>query len=414
VAPRGNRLIYTFENHLLDTDRRELRRGEEVVAIEPQVFDVLEYLVSNRERVVSNEDLIATVWKGRIVSGSTLSSRITAVRHAVGDSGERQGLIRTIPRKGYRFVGQVREKQRANGDNDVTPQTPAAERADGATLAPPKQPVRFCRTKDGVNLAVASVGEGPVLVRSGTWATHIEYDWKSPLTGPLLQRLAARFRLVRYDGRGSGLSDRNVNQVSFSTLLEDLETVADTLGLERFMLFGFYGAAAVSAAYAMRHPHRVSKLALFGGYAQGRNKRNSAAAADEHRFLMTLLRTGWGEERPAFLRALSSLWLPSATPEQSGWFLDLSRASHFAEDSIKLGTAVDNIDVMELLPKIITPTIVFHCIRDNFVPFDLGRQLACSIPNARFVALDSENHAVLAEEPAWRKMVEELEAFLIE
>jgi len=158
-------LIYFFENHSLDTDRRELRRGAQIIAIGPQVFDVLEYLIRNRERVVSNEDLIEGIWKGRIVSESTLSSRITAARQAIGDSGEQQNFIRTLPRKGYRFIAQVREKSEAGDGPDATPKNAAGLTA-GVSATHPKQAVTFCRTVDGINLAIASVGCGPVLVRA--------------------------------------------------------------------------------------------------------------------------------------------------------------------------------------------------------------------------------------------------------
>jgi DNA-binding winged helix-turn-helix (wHTH) protein len=196
-------LIYFFENYALDIDRRELRRGAEVVAVEPQVFDVLAYLISHRDRVISNKDLIASVWNGRIVSESTLSSRIAAVREALGDSGERQSLIRTIRRKGYRFIAQVRENLEAGDGPDATSKN-AVGLTSGMSWAHPKQAVTFCRTVDGIKLAVASVGCGPVLVRASHAATHIEYDWQNLVAGPLLQRLAARFRLVRYDARGFG------------------------------------------------------------------------------------------------------------------------------------------------------------------------------------------------------------------
>jgi len=228
-------LIYFFENYSLDVDRRELRRGAEAVAVEPQVFDVLAYLISHRDRVISNNDLIASVWNGRIVSESTLSSRIAAVRQAVGDSGERQCLIRTIPRKGYRFIAQVREDREAGDGLDATPKS-AAGLVAGMPTAHPKQGVTFCRTVDGINLAVASVGCGPVLVRAAHWATHIEYDRQNLVIGPLLQRLADRFHLVRYDYRGTGLSDRDVPAISFQTMLYDLEAVIDALALERFAL----------------------------------------------------------------------------------------------------------------------------------------------------------------------------------
>src|SRR4029450_3385199 len=103
-------MIYRFEGHSLDVDRRELRRGPEIVAIEPQVFDILRFLVSQRKRVVSKDDLLAEVWRGRVVSESTLASRVAALRRAVGDSGKQQRLIRTVSRKGFRFVGVVLEE----------------------------------------------------------------------------------------------------------------------------------------------------------------------------------------------------------------------------------------------------------------------------------------------------------------
>jgi pimeloyl-ACP methyl ester carboxylesterase len=286
--------------------------------------------------------------------------------------------------------------------------------ADGATPRPSPniQAVKFCRAKDGTNLAFASVGQGPVLVRTAHWATNIEYDWQSPITGPLLQRLAARFRIVRYDGRGAGLSDRNITNVSFATMLDDLETVVDSSKLERFVLLGISGGAATAVAYAARHPERVSKLVLYGGYALGRNRRGSPENIEEAKAFLTMLRSGWGNEHSVFMRAFSSFFLPVGTPEEVKSFVDFQRVATTGENAIELRMAVDEIDIVDLLPKIATPTIVFHCVRDNLVPFEQGRRLAASIANAKFVTLESANHALLAHEPGWRKFVEEMEAFL--
>jgi DNA-binding winged helix-turn-helix (wHTH) protein/pimeloyl-ACP methyl ester carboxylesterase len=400
-------LIYIFDSYSLDGDKRELHEGELVILLQPQVFDLLEFLLRNHDRVVSKDEMLAAVWGGRIVSESTLASRINAARSAIGDNGEDQRLIRTFLRKGVRFVGQVREMQTSGDARTPRPEGPA-DGPTGAPSAAPKQAVTFRRTKDGVNLAVASVGNGPVLLRAAHWGTHIEYDLQNPLTGPLLQRLAGHFHLVRYDGRGTGLSDWSVGEISFETFLDDLETVVNSLGLERFVLLGMHSGAAVSIAYAVRHPQRVSKLVLFGGYAQGHYQRGSTGDAEWAKAMRTLV----SQERPVFIRAFSSLWLPSGTPEQVQWFLDLARVSHSSENQAKFATAVGDIDVADLLPTVKTPTIVFHCIRDNLIPFSEGRHLACSIPNAGLVALESENHALLASEPAWTKMMEEMEGFL--
>jgi pimeloyl-ACP methyl ester carboxylesterase len=145
-----------------------------------------------------------------------------------------------------------------------------------------------------------------------------EYDWQNLVTGPLLQRLAGRFHPVRYDHRGIGLSDRDVPIMSFQTMLYDLEAVVDALALERFALLGISGGAATSIAYAVRHPQRLSKLVLFGGYAQGRNKRGSPRDAEEAQAFLAMVRNvrGWGDDRLIFARALLSFWLPTGSPEQ--------------------------------------------------------------------------------------------------
>ena len=402
-------MIYIFDNYTLDGNKRELRDREVVVQLQPQVFDLLEFLLRNRDRVVSKDEMLAAVWGGRIVSESTLASRINAARSAIGDNGQDQRLIRTFLRKGARFVGLAREVQASGVAGTAKPERLADGSASGPS-ALPRQAVTFSQTDDGTNLAVASVGSGPVLVRAAHWGTHVEYDLQNPLTSPLLRRLAGHFHLVRYDGRGTGLSDWSVGEISLETFLDDLETVVDSLALERFALLGMHSGAAVSIAYAVRHPQRVSKLVLFGGYAQGHQQRNLSRDADWAKAMTVVL--GSSQEHPVFIRAFSSLWLPSGTPEQVEWFMDLARVSHSSESQAKFGMAVGKIDVIDLLPMVKVPTIVFHCIRDNLIPFSQGRLLACSIPNARFVPLDSENHALLSREPAWITMMEEMEAFL--
>src|SRR5205807_391852 len=225
---------FRFGKYALDIERRELHRGADVVDIEPQVFDLLVHLIRNRDRVVSKDDLLAAIWHGRVVSESTLTSRITAARHAVGDSGKQQQFIRTVPRRGIRFVGEVREERDqsalAHGANSSILGRP------GVFEPKPHQDVTFCKAEDGVNLAIASVGEGQALVKTANWLNHIEYGWQSPVWSPLLMRLAEQFCLIRYDERGNGLSDWRVGDLSFEAFVRDLEAVVDTLRLERFSL----------------------------------------------------------------------------------------------------------------------------------------------------------------------------------
>jgi len=389
-------MLFLFEDFTLDEDRRELRRGPEMIAVEPQVFDLLVYLIQNRERVVSRDDLIASVWGGRIVSESTLASRINAARHALGDSGEAQRLIKTIQRKGIRFVGELRD----------------AAVAPPARQTQPTQNVSFRRTSDGVHLALATSGAGLPVVKTANWLNHIEYDWQSPVWSPLIARLSEHFRLIRYDERGNGLSDWNVEDISFEAMVHDLETVVDGLGLKRFSLLGISQGAAVAIAYATRHPERVSRLVLLGGYAQGWRKRGDTLEIAQREALESLVRFGWGQDNPAFRQVFTSLFIPGGTPEQMQWWNDLQRVSTSPENAVRLMRAFGDIDVTDLLGRVSAPTLVLHSRGDARVPFDQGLALARGIPGAQFVALDSNNHMVLSHEPAWRRFTDEVTRFL--
>jgi pimeloyl-ACP methyl ester carboxylesterase/DNA-binding winged helix-turn-helix (wHTH) protein len=388
-------LQIAFDDCLLDTDRRELRRGSRLVAIEPQVFDILVYLVENRDRVVSKDDLIASVWRGRVVSDSTMDSRINAVRKAVGDSGGEQRLVRTMARKGFRFVGELA----------TTSKSSKTQESSGTKL---QQEVHFCTASDGVRIAYALAGQGLPVVKAANWLNHLEYDWQSPIWSRLLHELATRHRLVRYDERGNGLSDWDVDDISFEAFVRDLESVIEAAGLDRFALLGISQGCAVSIVYAIRHPERVSRLVLYGGFARGRTKRD----AEHARTLFSIVEQGWGKENPAFRQFFTSLFFPEGTPEQMQWFNDLQRITTSPENALRIMRATGDVDISDLLPQVRVPTLVLHCRNDAAVVFDEGRRLAAGIPGAKFVALESRNHLVLESEPAWEKLIGEIKAFL--
>jgi pimeloyl-ACP methyl ester carboxylesterase len=392
---------FVFDRFALDVDRRELRTGRELVAVEPQVFDLLEFLIRHRDRVVSRDDLIGSVWRGRIVSESTLATRINAARRAVGDDGTTQRLIKTVARKGFRFVGDVGE--------ELEPANAAAE--NPVSREPATQTITFCRTEDGVNLAVAAAGKGPVLLKTSNWLNHLEYDWQSPVWSPMLHRLAGRFRLIRYDGRGNGLADRDVPDISFAGFERDLEAVIDSLGLERFVLLGLSQGAASAITYAVRHPERVSRLILYGAYARGRNRRGNPDDIALGETVLAMMRQGWGNEDSAFMRAFSSLYLPNGSREQIQWFAEMQRIATTGPIAARLRSACDDIDVSDYLPRVAVPTLVLHARRDQGVPIDEGRLIATRIPGARFVTLESENHVPLPGEPAWEALLTEIDNF---
>ncbi|MGB9366415.1 MAG: alpha/beta fold hydrolase [Xanthobacteraceae bacterium] len=403
-------MLFRFANCSLDLERRELRRGDALVEIEPQVFDLLVYLIRNRDRVVTKDDLIAGVWNGRIVSDSTLTSRITAARKAIGDSGEQQALIRTAPRKGLRFVGEVRGGglQASMPELSAAPVPVAGPEPKSAGPSPLRQEVRFCTESDGTQIAYAVVGQGSPLVKTANWLNHLEYDWENPVWSPLFQAIAAEHQLIRYDARGNGLSDWDIRDFSFDAFGRDLETVVEAVGLKRFALFGVSQGCAISIAYAVRYPEQVSHLILCGSFARGRKKRGSPIDSANSDAMLTLIR----QENPAFRQLFTSLFIPEGTEEQRTWLNHLQLITTSPENAARRRQTFDEIDVTNLLGQVKCPTLVLHCRGDGVHPFDEGRRLAAGIPGARFVALEGKNHIPLKGEPAWSRLVQEMQDFL--
>jgi class 3 adenylate cyclase/pimeloyl-ACP methyl ester carboxylesterase len=286
----------------------------------------------------------------------------------------------------------------------------AAASATGPSAA--QQDIRFCTAPDGVGIAYATVGSGFPLVKTANWLNHLEYDWRSPVWRHLLVELARDHMLVRYDERGNGLSDWDVEDISFEAFVRDLETVVDAIGAERFALLAISQGCAVAIDYVVRHPERVTHLILYGGYARGRLRRGSATQAEEEEALLTLMRHGWGQENPAFRQIFTSRFIPDASLEQMRWFNDLQRMTTSPENAVRLRRVFDEIEVEKLLPLVSVPTLVLHCRDEAAVPMEEGRRMPARIPGARFVALEGRNHLILEDEPAWPRFLEEVRSFL--
>jgi pimeloyl-ACP methyl ester carboxylesterase/DNA-binding CsgD family transcriptional regulator len=274
------------------------------------------------------------------------------------------------------------------------------------------QQIRFCTAPDGVRLAYATVGKGPPLVRAAHWMTHLEFDWESPVWRPWLTELSRHNTLVRYDQRGCGLSDRDVGDISFAAWLADLETVVAAAGLARFALLGASQSASLAIAYAAKHPQRVSHLVLYGGFARGRLKRASPAQAEEADVQRGLIRLGWGRDDPAFRQFFTTQFLPDGTPEQIASFNEIQRLSASPQTAERVFDATNSIDVGELAQRVSTPTLVLHGREDKRAPFEEGRLIAARIPGARFVPLETRNHVLVEQDPAWSRFLDEIRAFL--
>jgi len=276
------------------------------------------------------------------------------------------------------------------------------------------QSIRFCKTADGVQLAYATSGEGPPLVLSATWISHLEHQWRSLSWRPWLDAITREHRVLRYDSRGCGLSEREVDDVSFENWIRDFECVVDAAAFPRFALVATCQGGPIAIEYAARHPERVSRLVLYGTFARGRLRRGQPHQAEKARVLLDMTRLGWGQENHAFLQTWASSFQPGGTVEHFRSWASQHRAAATPETAARLMAISWDVDVREAASRIKCPVLVVHPERDAVVPIEEGRLLASLIPDCRFVQLDSDNHLLLANEPAWPRLFAEVRDFLAE
>jgi DNA-binding winged helix-turn-helix (wHTH) protein/pimeloyl-ACP methyl ester carboxylesterase len=402
VADSAVRGAYRFGPFHLDVRERRLSRGAEVIPLRLKVFDTLQVLVENAGRLVTKQELLDAVWPETTVEENNLNHNVSILRKALGDRATGQQYIETVPRVGYRFAAPV--------ETDVVQLRPPAASPSAAAKA--RQEIRYCTTSDGVRIAYASVGNGPPLVKTSNWLTHLDFEWGSPIWRHWYAALSRHHRLVRYDERGNGMSQRDVPDVNFDTWIRDLETVVDAAGLDRFPLLGISRGGPIAIAYAVKHPERVTQLVLYGAFAVGIQHAGTPEQLEARRAFASLLRLGWGLSNPAFCKTFTCRFIPEATPEHEQWFDELQRVSTSPENAARLMERDGDIDVRPLLSQVKAPTLVIHCDRDQAVLPERGRLLAAGIPGARYVSLPSANHLMLEEEPAWSLFLEELGLFL--
>src|SRR5262245_1378739 len=361
---------YHFGPFHLDARERRLSRGGEVIPLRPKVFDTLLALVDHAGRLVTKQELLDAVWPETTVEENSLNHNVSVLRKALGEDATGQHYIETVPRLGYRFAAPV----------DTIADSSARPSAASSSAAPKaRQEIRYCTTTDGVRLAYATTGTGPPLVKASNWLTHLDFEWGSPIWRHWYATLSQRHRLVRYDERGNGMSERDVDDVSFDTWVRDLETVVDAAGLERFPLLGISRGGSIAIAYAVKHPERVTQLVLYGAFAAGLNHYGTPEEREARRALTSLVRLGWGLNNPAFCKTFTCRFIPEATPEHAQWFDELQRVSTSPENAARLMERDDDIDVRPLLSQVQTPTLVIHCDRDQAVMPERGRQLAAAI-----------------------------------
>ncbi|WP_033346524.1 alpha/beta fold hydrolase [Catenuloplanes japonicus] len=396
-------VTYRFGDYELDLGRHQLRRSGQPVHVEPRALDLLCHLIRHHDRVVTKNELLDEIWGDRFVSEAALTTGLRTARLAVGDSGSQQRVIRTVHRRGYQFVGRVS----LAGESSVQALVPAPT-AEAQTI-------RFCHADDGTRIAYATLGSGPPLLKAANWLTHLDLESTTPLWSHWLGGLSHDRRLIRYDERGCGMSDWTVPSFSFDDWVDDLETVADAMGLDRFPLLGVSQGGAVAIAYAARRPERVSRLILAGAYARGRMVRARDAAARQAADLdLDLARVGWIHQDPTFLRVFASQFLPDGTPQDWDAFIAFLRRTTSPENGVRFLEEFATIDVTSIAHRVACPTLILHSREDGRVPAQQAGELAALIPDSRLVLLNSRNHLLTADEPAWPEFLFQVDDFLAE
>ena len=275
---------------------------------------------------------------------------------------------------------------------------------------PPPQTIRFCRSTDGVRIAYARYGQGPPLIIATCWLSHLEYDLESPVWRHWVEGMGSIATTVRYDERGFGLSDWQVPDFSFESRISDLEAVIDASGFDEFALLGMSQGGPVAMADAQRHPERVTRLILHGSYVSTLGPSMESAGMEEA--FIKMVEVGWARPQGRFRRVFTDMLMPGATPEQMSWVDDLMKVSTSTANAVEFRRQRLDVDVSDLLPQLDFPTLVLHARGDQMNEFTEGRRLAAEITGARLVTLESDNHVLLENEPAWPVFLREIDQFL--
>jgi DNA-binding winged helix-turn-helix (wHTH) protein/pimeloyl-ACP methyl ester carboxylesterase len=364
-----------FGGFRFEAETGRLWSGTREIRLTPKASAVLKQLVLHAGEPVSREDLFATVWRGTAVSDDALGSCIQELRRALEDNSKQPRFIETRHRRGYRFIARLSEASHRY----------AADASD--------QEIKFCTTSDGISVAFSVVGSGPYIVRVLGHFTHLEAEWEWPELRLFWEHLAERHTVVRYDGRGIGLSERYAGEFTEETRQRDLDAVLTAIGAQNTALLGISEGGWTAATYAIQHPERITHLILYGAYCRGAQAR-PGYDREEDQALVTLIRKGWGRDTPAFRQVITSQFFRSdADPALIAHFNELQRLSADPDTAARYHQSCHRRgDGRDLFRQLRIPVLVLHGREDLAVSADEGRLLASIIPGSQLVLLPSGAH----------------------
>lgn len=372
-----NEMIYTFGDYRIDSDLFQISRGNGTVPVEPQVLELLIHLIENRDHVVTRDELLEKIWKGRVVSDTTLSSRIKTARKIIGDDGTRQDLIKTIHGRGFRFVGdvEVHAPCRSNHENEFS--------------AIPRPATHYAKSGD-IHVAYHLFGNGPVnLVLTPGFVSHIDNYWDQPDFNRQLRQIGNAARVAMFDKRGTGLSDKVDALPGMDERMDDVRAVMDAVGFDSAFLMGISEGGSLAALFAAHHPDRCDGLILYGSFAQFKHWIPDEASLQR---LFDYIETDWGSGKslPQFAPTVAN------DPDVVEWWGKFERLGGTPGATISLMKMNSQIDISDVLPSIQVPTVVIHRNEDVLIDFEAGRQLAGQIPGAKLVELSGRDHLFCA------------------
>lgn len=386
---------HRFADCTLDDSRLTLTRGGEIVAVEPKVFDLIHLLVRHAGELVTRDRMVEEVWGGRIVSESAISACIAAARKAVGDDGKAQAVIRTVARRGLMLVSEV-----AVGANGAPEPAQVSE----------TQRIRYCRSAEGQAIAYAVVGEGPPVLRFGPpMTTDLELEWAHGLYRGSLGNMAGHSRYLRFDNVGSGQSERAERDIDFATEARDAAAVADAAGFDRFAGVSFSGGCLPALHFAALYPERLTRLAIVGGYVEGRSRRSASPPPD---VLKGMIAEGWAQPASAFASAFVTSYFPEGPKEAADQVLRQMQAACPPETMLRDRDAINDASVLHLLDKVRCPVLILHGRDDAVHPLSQAQKLAAGIPGAELVVLETANHVPLYGNACWDSYNRTLAEFL--
>ena len=368
---------YRFGPFQLCLGSGRLIREAHEVRLRPKAFQLLCHLVENRGRLVSKEELLKTLWPGTFASDDSLVQVLSDIRHALGTESQR--IIKTVPRRGYRFDAPV-----VAGDEDLA-----------AGFASPE--TRYALSGD-LRIAYQVVGDGPIdLVHVPGWVSHVEYGWEEPSLAHFYRGLASFSRLILFDKRGTGLSDRAAGLPNVQQRMDDVRAVMDAAESRRAAIFGWSEGVGMAIAFAATYPERSIALVLFGAFAKREWSPDypwAPTSEERKKGYYEAIERDWGG--PVGIEQIA----PSraADPAFRDWWATYQRRSASPAAALALARMNTSIDVREFLPKVGVPTLVMHRTHDRDVKVEEGRYIADHIATAQFVEFDGVDHLPFASD----------------